>query len=62
MGKTRKDFEGNETTLDGGYGSYGASSESEREIMIGSNARKRESAKYRKSVQNEIDRVLNKKG
>ena len=58
----RKDFEGKETTLDGGYSSYGASSESEKEIMIGSNTRKRESAKYRKSVQNELDRVLSRNG
>ncbi len=56
----RKDNDGRETTLDGGYSSYGASSEAEKEIMIGSNARKRESAKYRKSIQNEIDRVLSK--
>ena len=35
----RKDFEGKETTLDGGYGSYGASSESEKEIITPSQSK-----------------------
>jgi len=40
--------------------SYGSTSDDEDKIIIGSGSYKRQNAKYNRSVQNELDRVLNR--